>query len=179
MEDIDWNGYWNQAVQYWDQLVQYWHQAMHAIDQPTHWMLNDGSAACGVLLFMIVCSVIVFVTAQGRKKHISQSRAGYDVDCFVDEMAAAGYDAEMARVVYCYIQDMYRIDFPILPGDDLYMLGATDDAVRRTMPALLQATGREARMGHIMKQLTTVEDLVRYIETLPRSADYVWELQTA
>jgi hypothetical protein len=179
MEDIDWNGYWNQAVQYWDQGVQYWDRAMHVFDQPTHWMMNDGASAMAFLLFMLLCALAVFLTARGRRKQISQSRAGYDVECFVREMSAAGYEAEMARFVYHYIQDVYRIDYPILPGDDLYTLGATDDAVHRTMPALIQATGRETRMGHVTKPLSTVEDLVAYIESLPHTADYVWELQHA
>ena len=179
MEDVDWNGYWNQVVQYWDHFVQYWNQAMHVFDQPAHWMMNDGQSAMAFLLFVIVCAFAVFLTARGRVRQIAQTRAEYDVDCFVREMAAAGYDAEMAHTVYHYLQDIYRIDYPILPGDDLYTLGATDDAVHRTMPTLMQATGRVPRMGHVMKPLTTVEDLVRYIETLPRTADYVWEMQTA
>jgi len=179
MEDIDFNGYWMQVLQYWDRVVQDWNAITHSCDQATHWLMNDGSSFSTFVLFVLACWLVIFFTARGHKKQISQSRAGYDIDDFVCEMSAAGYDAAVARTVYQYIEEIHRIDFPILPGDDLCTLGITDDGVQRGMPMLMEATGREPRMGRLMKQLTTVEDLVRYLENLPRATDYVWELQTA
>jgi len=179
LSNIDWNAYWNQAVQYWAAVSQSWAQLTHSCDQVTHWMMNDGLSCTVFLIFIAVCYAVVAYVAHGQKRQLAECRTGYGEERFVQEMSAAGHDAEVARTVYQYIEDMHNIDFPILPSDDLYMLGITDDAVRRATPLLLQALGREAQIGRLMKPLTTVEDLVKFVAEAPRVAEYVWEMQTA
>jgi hypothetical protein len=182
LSNIDWSAYWDQAVQYWGMVTQAWAQVAQSCNQLTHWLMNDGSSFTAFLAFLAVCYAVIAYSARGQKREIAERRAGYDEDRFVQEMVEAGHDDEVARTVYQYIEDMHRIDFPILPSDDLYtVLGITDDAVRRAMPMLLQAMGREARIGRLMKQLTTVEDLVKFVANAPRAMEYVWEreLQTA
>jgi hypothetical protein len=180
LNNIDWSAYWDQAVQYWGMAAQGWAQLTQSCDQLTHWLMNDGSSFTGFLVFIAVCYAVIAYSARGQKKQLEERRAGYCEDRFVQEMAEAGHDAEVARTVYHYIEDMHRIDFPILPSDDLYtVLGITDDAVRRAMPLLLEALGREAQIGRLMKQLTTVEDLVKFVANAPRMTEYVWEMQTA
>ncbi|HXB62377.1 MAG TPA: hypothetical protein VNU94_05965 [Acidobacteriaceae bacterium] len=180
LNNVDWSAYWDQAVQYWDLAQQSWAQMSHNCDQLTHWLLNDGSSFTAFLVFVLICCTVVAYSARGHKKQLAERRAGYDEDRFVREMAEAGHDSEVAHTVYQYIEDMHRIDFPILPSDDLYtVLGITDDAVRRAMPMLLEAMGRQAQIGRLMKPLTTVEDLVKFVANAPRATEYVWELQTA
>jgi hypothetical protein len=176
LNDIDWGGYWDQAVQYWGMATDALAQAVHSCDQLTHWLMNDGASFTAFLAFLAVCCGVIAYAASGRKKQLEERRAGYNEDRFVQDMTASGHDAEVSRTVYQYIQDMHRIDFPILPGDDLYtVLGVTDGDVRRAMPMLLQALGREAQIGRLMKQLTTVEDLVKFVADAPRAMEYVWE----
>ena len=160
----------------------YLDQFLYGCDQVGHWLLNDGSSFSALMIFLILCLVVVAVAARGNKKQLSQDRAGYDVECFVQEMTNNGYDETVCRIVYHYIQSMYRIDFPIMPGDDLYtVFGITEDAAQRSMPVLMQATGRQdRRASRLRKPLNTVKDLVDYVESLPRTLDYVWEhFQTA
>jgi hypothetical protein len=180
LSNVDWSAYWDQAMRYWALAAQRWEQITHSCDQLTHWLTNDGSAFTAFLMFLGVSFAVVSYAARGQKKQLWEYRAGYDVECFVREMTAAGHDAEVSRTVYCYIENRHRIDFPILPGDDLYtVLGVTDECVRRAMPSLLQATGREPNVGRLMKQLTTVEDLVKFVASAPLVPDTVWEMQTA
>jgi hypothetical protein len=174
--NIDWNAFLAQAESRWAVVMQGWSQVMMVSDQFRHWLVNDGSAFSAFVVFLGVCAGVIAYAASGHKKKLSEHRAGYDVECFVRDMVAAGNDAEVARTVYYYIEDMHRIDFPILPEDDLYtVLGVTDEAVRRAMPVLLQSMGREASLGRLMKQLTTVEDLVRFVGTAPSATEYVVE----
>jgi hypothetical protein len=182
--NIDWSAVMDQATQsatqYWGMAAQHFALVTQSCDQLTHWLLNDGSAFSAFLIFLAVGCAVISYAARGQKKQLWEYRAGYDVECFVREMTAAGYDAEVCRTVYYYIEDRHRIDFPILPTDDLYtVLGVTDETIQRAMPELMQATGREPRIGRLMKQLTTVEDLVRFVDSAPLTTEYVWEMQTA
>jgi hypothetical protein len=152
-------------------------QVFYCCDQTLHWLLNDGFAFTAFLLFFFAASALVAFNAKGNTKQLTQGRAGYDIECFVRDMTASGYDANVARSVYLYIQRAHRIDFPILPADDLYMaFGITDDGVQRAMPTLMQATGRDDEIStRLRKPLNTVKDLVAYVESRPRTLEYVWE----
>jgi hypothetical protein len=132
------------------------------------------------LVFLLASSGIVFFCARGNKKMLTETRAGHDMECFVREMTAAGHDESVSRAVYCYIEEMHGIDFPILPGDDLCTtLGITDDDVYRAVPALLTDAGRAPQLGRLKQPIITVADLVDFVERAPLPADYVRELQTA
>lgn len=176
LKNFDWSALLGQATSRCAIAIQGWNQVMQISDQFRHWLMNDGSAFSAFVLFLGACAGVVAYAARGQKKQLSEHRAGYDVECFLREMTAAGHDVEVARTVYYYIEDMHRIDFPILPEDDLYtVLGVTDEAVRRAMPVLLQSMGRDVSLGRLMKQLTTVEDLVKFVGTAPHTTEYVWE----
>jgi len=151
------------------------------LDHAVHWILNDGSSVGMLLLFMLASSITVFFGARGRKKMLTTSRAGHDMEEFVREMKAAGHNEEVSREVYLYIEEHYGIDFPILPTDNLcMMLGITDDSVQYVMlPALLKRSGRAPRLGRLMMPLETVANLVDFVERAPLGTEYVREWQTA
>jgi hypothetical protein len=150
------------------------------LDHAIHWILNDGWTFSVLMVFMVASWVAVFFCARGNKKMLTKTRAGHDMDCFAQEMAAAGHNEDVARAVYRYIQEAHDIDFPILPGDDLSTtLGITDDDVYRAIPALLTGAGRAPQIGRLKQQIITVADLVDFVERAPLPANYVRELQTA
>ncbi len=176
LNNIDWSACLQQVTSRWAVAMQGWGQVMVVSDQVRHWLVNDGSAFSAFVVFLGICAGVIAYAARGQKKELEEHRAGYDEDRFVQDMTASGHDAEVARTVYYYIEDMHRIDFPILPEDDLYtVLGVTDESVRRAMPVLLQSMGRDVSLGRLMKQLTTVEDLVKFVAAAPRATEYVWE----
>ena len=114
-----------------------------SLDQAIYWITNDGWAVGVLILFLAVSCLVVYFTARGHHRELAEARAGYNVDCFVRELTAKGCDAYVARLVYRYIEDMHRIDFPILPSDDICVtLGLTEDALLRALPALLSVSGR-------------------------------------
>jgi len=178
--NFDLSMFWDQIVHDWGLVVNLWGQVAHFFDQPTHWILNDGWSVGVFLVFLAVSGITVFCAAKDRNKRILMSRAGYTVENFLAEMEAAGHDVQVARTVYQFIQGTYRVGFPIQPGDDLYlMLGITDASVWRAMPALLQATGREPRIGRLLKPIVTVQELVHFVEVAPMVSERGWQLQTA
>ena len=80
-----------------------------------------------------------------------------------------GFDPEIARRTYAYLQQAQWIAFPIEPQDDLDRdLGMDGDDVQRTLRELLAETGREYLPGLLDWPLVTVVDLVRYIQASPR-----------
>ena len=142
--------------------------------------LDEAVWAMGILLlFLAVSCLVVYLTARGHEKSLARSRAGYDVECFVQEMVELGQDATAARLAYLYIQEMHGIGFPILPGDDLFkVLGVNDEALQRAITALLHVCGRAPRRGYLMRPLTTTADLVVFVSNAPMAREQMWHLQT-
>ena len=84
-------------------------------------------------------------------------------------MAAYGFDLEIARATYLYLQQEQGVAFPIDPRDDLDRdLGLDAEAVEQTLRDLLDRTAREYLPGLLESPLVTVVDLVRHIQASPR-----------
>jgi len=112
---------------------------------------------------------MVYISAINRRNALVRSRAGHTVDTFSDYLARYGFDQEIARSTYRYLQERHRVSFPIEPLDDLDQdLGLDGDDVKTTLRELIDENGREYLPGAVDSPLVRVVDLVRYIQACPR-----------
>jgi len=125
------------------------------------------------LLFIGVALLAIFamlyVSARSRRALLARHRSGRSEETFADELERFGYDPEIARATYRYLQERQNVAFPIEPRDDLDEdLGLDGDDLDQTIRDLLEETGRANLPGLLYAPLVTVEDLVRYIQASPR-----------
>jgi hypothetical protein len=112
---------------------------------------------------------MVYLSAQSRRASLVRDRSGRTEDTFAEFLAAYGFDPEIARTTYRYLQNVQKVAFPIVPMDDLDRdLGLDGDVVNQTLRDLLDQTGREYLPGLLASPLVTVVDLVRTIQASPR-----------
>jgi hypothetical protein len=112
---------------------------------------------------------MVYLSAQSRRSSLTRDRSGLTADTFAESLVAYGFDPEIARTAYVYLQQVQQVAFPIDPRDDLDRdLGLDGEDVKRTVRDLLAETGREYLPGLLNSPLVTVVDLVRYIQASPR-----------
>jgi hypothetical protein len=112
---------------------------------------------------------MVYLSAQSRRSSLTRDRSGLTADTFAESLAAYGFDPEIARTAYVYLQQVQQVAFPIDPRDDLDRdLGLDSDDVKRTVRDLIAESGREYLPGLLNSPLVTVVDLVRYIQASPR-----------
>ena len=112
---------------------------------------------------------MVYLSAKSRRAALSRNRSGRTEDTFAEFLAAYGFDPEIARTTYRYLQERQKVPFPIDPMDDLDRdLGLYGEELNRTVRDLLGETGREYLPGLLDSPLVTVVDMVRYIQASPR-----------
>ena len=127
-----------------------------------------------VPLFFIVFALLagialVYLSAQSRRAALNRDRSGRTEDTFAEQLAIYGFDPEIARAAYRYLQQVQNVQFPIEPTDDLDRnLGLDDDEIDQTLRDLLDEVGREYLPGLLTSPLVTVLDLVRCIQASPR-----------
>jgi len=121
----------------------------------------------GCLIAFIV--IVLYLSARSRRRAMNEQRAGSNEYTFVNHLAAYGFDANIARLTYQYLQDKQRISFPIEASDTLDEdLGLGQDDVAETVQDLLVLIERENAPGLLHMPLITVEDLVRFLQASPR-----------
>lgn len=112
---------------------------------------------------------LVYFSAQSRRAALARDRSGRTEDTFAEYFAAYGFDPQIARAAYRYLQQVRQIAFPIEPLDDLdRTLGLNEEELNQTIRDLLVETGREYLPGLLDSPLVTVLDLVRTIQASPR-----------
>jgi hypothetical protein len=112
---------------------------------------------------------LVYLSAKNRRSSLVRDRSGRTEETFVEYLAAYGFDSEIARTTYRYLQERQQVTFPILPSDDLDRdLGLHGEELDNTVRDLLDETGREYLPGLLTSPLVTVTDVVRYIQASPR-----------
>jgi len=112
---------------------------------------------------------LVYFSAQSRKAGRRRDRAGQNVETFTEKLAAHGFDPEIARAVYDYLEERTRVGFPILPGDDLDReLGLDRDDVNEALRDLTAQMGRDYLPGLIATPIVTVAELAGAVQGSPR-----------
>lgn len=112
---------------------------------------------------------MVYLSAKSRRSSLVRDRSGRTEETFAESLAVYGFDPEIARTTYRYLQERQKVTFPIEPMDDLDRdLGLDGEDLNRTVRDLLAETGREYLPGMLDSPLVTVVDVVRYIQASPR-----------
>lgn len=113
---------------------------------------------------------LLYFSAQSRKAARRRGRVGQDETTFTEKLAAHGYDPEIARATYQYLEERLRPGFPLLPADDLDReLGMDQGDVREALRELTALVGREYLPGLVTTPIVTVAELVRAVQASPRN----------
>jgi hypothetical protein len=127
-----------------------------------------------VPLFLIGFAILmglamVYISAKSRRSALAQKRSGRTEENFAEQLATYGFDPEIARSAYRYLQQEQGIAFPIEPMDDLDRdLGLDNDEVNTSLRDLLAENNREYLPGLVDSPLVTVVDLIRFVQASPR-----------
>jgi acyl carrier protein len=133
------------------------------------WLSDQAVPVFMIGFALLMGFAILFVSAKTRRSSLVRDRSGRTEDTFVEELSGYGFDPEIARTTYRYLQEYQNVGFPIEPMDDLDRdLGLDSEDLKQTIRDLLDETGREHLPGLLYSPLVTVGDLVRYLQASPR-----------
>jgi hypothetical protein len=136
------------------------------------WLSEQAIPLAVVAAFLAFVLIVLAVSARNRRVRMNQTRSGANQETFVHSLLEYGYDAEVARTIYRYLQEEQNVHFPIEPSDLLDEdLGLDIVDLDETILDVLELTRRQYRPGLRHTPLITVEDLVRFVQASPRSAD--------
>ena len=127
-------------------------------------------AIIAAILALVMFSL--YLSARSRRVKMNEARAGVNEDTFVHALEVDGFDNNIARATYRYLQEKQNVSFPI-HSDDLLDedLGLDSADVDESMQDLLALTERLYQPGLQHMPIVTVEDLVRFIQASPRISE--------
>jgi len=133
------------------------------------WLVQQAAPVFFIGFALLAGLALLYFSAQSRRAARRRDRAGQDEHSFAETFAARGFDAEIARAVYRYLEQHTRVGFPILPGDDLDReLGMDAGDSRKAVREVASLVGRDYLPGLVMEPIVTVAELVRAVQSLPR-----------
>jgi hypothetical protein len=132
--------------------------------------LKEQALPIGILLILIGLALLALkLSANRRRTVLSRERSGITEQTFVEHLAQYNFDPLITGTTYRYLQEVQRIQFPILPSDILDEdLGLDHDDLEQTIHELLQSLQRQESPGLRSIPVVTVEDLVRHLQASPR-----------
>jgi hypothetical protein len=133
------------------------------------WLSEQALPLAIIVVLVALVMIVLSVSARNRRVRLNQSRAGTNEDTFVESLVVYGFDPQISRTVYTYLQDKQNVHFPIESTDLLDEdLGLDLVDLDETVRDVLQLTRRQYQPGLRHAPLVTVEDLVRFIQASPR-----------
>lgn len=136
------------------------------------WVKEQAWPILGVVVFFLLAYFLLKVSADRRRQTLARQREGITEQTFTAHLERYGFDAVIASSTYRYLQEVQKIQFPVLPADKLDEdLGLDSEDVDQTVRELSVALGREQTPGLRYAPLVTVEDLVRLLQASPRLAN--------
>jgi hypothetical protein len=133
------------------------------------WLSDQALPLFMIGFALLMGFAILYLSAQARRTSLVRDRSGRSEESFVFDLTGWGFDPEIARTAYRYLQEYQNVGFPIEPLDDLdHDLGLDSEDLEQTIRDLLRETGRVNLPGLLYSPLVTVVDLVRYIQASPR-----------
>ena len=122
-----------------------------------------------ILIAILVAFLILRYSARRRQESLLRERDGITEQTFTSHLSRYGFDASITSTTYRYLQEVQRVQFPILPGDALDEdLGLDSEDIQQTVLELTEALKREPNPGLRSTPVVTVEDLVRLLQASPR-----------
>jgi len=138
------------------------------------WLRQQAVPLAVFLLLAAGIYLALRFSARRRREALSRERADVNQQTFTEYLQQFGFDPIIAAATYRYLQEVQRVQFPILPADNLDEdLGLGHEDVEQTIRELSAALRREYRPGLAHAPVLTVEDLVRLIQASPRLATTV------
>ena len=132
------------------------------------WFAEQAVPLCFLSFALLMGVFLLYLSAVSRRSALTRRRAGRTEDSFVEELAAYGYDPEIAQMTYRVLRERLGISFPVEPTDDLDRdLGLDGAEQQQILEELLTAAGREYAPGLLSAPITTVAHLVRHVQTSP------------
>jgi hypothetical protein len=136
------------------------------------WLSEQAGPLALIALLVGFVLVVLYLSARSRRVKMNEQRSGTNEDTFVNFLIAYGFDPQIARSTYRYLQETPRVSFPIEAGDLLDEdLGLDSEDVTESVHDLLSLNYRLHQPGIHHSPLVTVEDLVRFIQASPRLAE--------
>jgi len=133
------------------------------------WLKEQAWPIAILLSFVAFVFAVLKISVARRRSVLSREREGITEQTFVEHLAQYNFDPLITGATYRYLQDVQRIQFPILPSDDLYDdLGLDTIDVDQTIRELLQTLNRAENPGVSQRPILTVEGLVRHLQASPR-----------
>jgi hypothetical protein len=133
------------------------------------WLSEQALPLAVMVVLVALVMIVLSISARNRRVRLNQSRAGTNEDTFVESQVAYGFDPEISRIVYRYLQEKQNVRFPIESTDLLDEdLGLDLVDLDETIRDVLQLARREYQPGLRHQPLVIVEDLVRFIQASPR-----------
>jgi hypothetical protein len=133
------------------------------------WLSEQAVPLAIILVLAALVMIVLSVSARNRRVRLNQARAGTNEDTFVESLGVYGFDPQISRAVYSYLQEKQNVHFPIEATDLLDEdLGLDLVDLEETVRDVLQLTRRQYQPGLRHEPLVTVEDLVRFIQASPR-----------
>jgi hypothetical protein len=132
--------------------------------------LNEQAWPIAIIVACIVFAFVALkVSAKRRHKALAAQREGVTEATFTAHLQQYGFDPAITGAAYRYLQEVQRVNFPILPGDLLDEdLGLDTEDIEQTVTELAVALKRDQSPGLRHTPLVTVEDLVRLLQASPR-----------
>ena len=153
---------------------------MFSLSSIGQWLAEQFVPVLFVFFALLMGVAMVFISARNRRASLNRDRSGRTEETFAEYLAAYGFDPDIARLTYRYLQERQGVAFPIEPADDLDRnLGLDEDDIERSLRDLLDQTGREYLPGLVSSPLVTVVDLVRCIQASPRRVSTIRRRRTA
>jgi hypothetical protein len=136
------------------------------------WLSEQAVPLALIVLLLAFVMVVLYVSARNRRMRMNEERSGVNEDTFVAFLATYGFDANIARTTYRYLQEKQRVSFPIKAGDLLDEdLGLDSEDIKESVLDLITINNRLHQPGLYYSPLVTVEDLVRFIQASPRLSE--------
>lgn len=135
----------------------------------TAWLGHRAWPLWLLLAAVVLCVVLLRLSAWSRERRMRQKRAGITQATFTAQLQQYGFDPVITGSTFRYLQEVQLVPFPVLPGDDLEKdLGLAPEDIDEAVHDLSTALRREYMPGLQPTPLVTVEDLIRLLQSLPR-----------
>lgn len=133
------------------------------------WLSEQALPLAIIVVLLALVMIVLSVSARNRRVRLNDARSGTNEDTFVESLVIDGFDPQISRTVYRYLQEQQNVHFPVEATDLLDEdLGLDLVDLDETVRDVLQLTSRQYRPGLRHEPLTTVEDLVRFVQASPR-----------
>jgi hypothetical protein len=135
------------------------------------WLSEQAMPLVIIAVLLTFVMIVLSVSARNRRVRMNEARSGISEETFVESMVLYGFDPEISRTVYTYLQEKQNVHFPIEASDLLDEdLGLDLVDLEETIHDVFRMTRRVHQPGLRHSPLITVEDLVRFVQASPRMA---------